>query len=239
MKKYIPVLCIILCINLAGCGKIDNDNTSSVNSPLPSSITSNDQNTTVAPDNKQEETTDITKKEENTANPVQSESPEETPANEQENDEIQIFNLSEDTPYKNTDHSIKILGLKEYKLLKTDLYVDKPKKGKKFLVLFLAVANNTKKDEYINVNSLTSKIDGKKTDNSFLVNEPKNYSTIFTNIAAGERKAGFIVWEVPSGWKKFEMTYDGWTYTNNLSVKCEFTPDDLSDPPIYSEEVLY
>ena len=70
MKKYIPVLCIILCINLAGCGKIDNDNTYSVNSPLPSSITSNDQNTTVAPDNKQEETTDITKKEENTANPV-------------------------------------------------------------------------------------------------------------------------------------------------------------------------
>ena len=239
MKKYISMLCIILCINLAGCGKIDNSNSSSINTSLSSGMVFGDNNSTLVPDNnKQEETTD-TPKEEPSSNPSQNEIPEETPANESDSDEIQIFNLSEDTPYKNTDHSIKILGLKEYKSLKSDLYVDKPQKGKKFLVLFLAVANNTKKDEYINVNSLTSKIDGKKTDNSFLVNEPKNYSTIFTNIAAGERKAGFIVWEVPSGWKKFEMKYDGWTYTNNLSVKCEFTPDDLSDPPIYSEEVLY
>lgn len=240
MRKYIPILCILLCINMAGCGKIDNGSTSSVNSPAPTGIADNGQNTTLTPDNnKQENTTDTSGQGENTGDTEQSGNPEETPGDEAVNDETQIFNLSEDTPYRNTDHSIKILGLKEYKTLKSDLYVDKPGKGKKFLVLFLAVANNTQKDEYINVNSLTSKIDGKETSNSFLVNEPKNYSTIFTNIAAGERKAGFIVWEVPSGWKKFEMEYDGWTYTHNLSIKCEFTPDDLSDPPIYSEEVLY
>ncbi len=73
------MLCIILCINLAGCGKIDNS--------------------TLVPDNnKQEETTD-TSKEEPSNNPSQNEIPEETPANEPDSDEVQIFNLSEDTPY--------------------------------------------------------------------------------------------------------------------------------------------
>ena len=118
MKKYISMLCI----NLAGCGKIDNSNSSSINTSLSSGMVFGDNNSTLVPDNnKQEETTD-TPKEEPSCNPSQNEIPEETPANESDSDEIQIFNLSEDTPYKNTDHSIKILGLKEYKSLKSDLY---------------------------------------------------------------------------------------------------------------------
>lgn len=237
MKKYISVLYIILCIILSGCGNID---TSPDSTPIASNIKSNTIEKVPLDNNDKNDDSQDNKKNEISLNTPNPDKDSQKPSlNKTKNEEIEIFNLSEDTPYKTSEHSVKILGLKEYKSLKSKLYVDKPGKGNKFLVLFLAVANNTKKDEYINVNSLSAKVDSKKIENTFLVNEPKNYSTIFTNIAAGERKAGFIVWEVPSGWKKFEMKYDGWTYTNNLSVKCEFTPDDLSDPPIYSEEVLY
>ena len=237
MKKCILALCIILCIALDGCGKTDSSSTST---SLSSGMTQNSTDTPV-PDNtgKKDSTQDNGEQEETASPAVTDETPQETPSGGNGDDKIEIINLSEDTPYNDSEHSVKILGLKEYKSLKSDLYTDKPKKGNKFLVLFLAVANNTGNDEYINVNYLSAKVDGKKIENSFLVNEPKNYATIFTDIGAGKRKAGFIVWEVPSGWKKFNMVYDGWTYTSNFSIKCKFTPKDLSDPPMYSQDVLY
>ena len=237
MKKYTLVLCIILCIALNGCGKTD---TSSTSTSLSSGMAQNNAATPVPDNTGKKDNIQNNGKQEETASPaVPDETPQETPSGGTSDDKTETFDLSEDTPYKDSEHSVKILGLKEYKSLKSDLYTDKPKKGNKFLVLFLAVANNTGNDEYINVNYLSAKVDGKKIENSFLVNEPKNYATIFTNIAAGKRKAGFIVWEVPSGWKKFNMVYDGWTYTSNFSIKCKFTPKDLSDPPMYSQDVLF
>lgn len=237
MKKYIPVLCTILCIALGGCGNTD---TSSTGTSLSSGMAQNSA-ATLVPENtgKKDNIQDNGKQKETAAPEVTDDPKKETPSGGTGDDGVEIFNLSEDTPYKDSEHSIKILGLKEYKSLKSDLYVDKPQKGNKFLVLFLLVSNNTGNDEYINVNYLSAKVDGKEIENSFLVNEPKNYATIFTNIGAGERKAGFIVWEVPSGWKKFNMVYDGWTYTSNFSIKCKFTQKDLSDPPMYSQEVLF
>ncbi len=35
-------------------------------------------------------------------------------------------------------------------------------------------------------------------------------------------------------WKKFEIIYDGWKDIDNISIKAEFTPKDLSAPLIYN-----
>lgn len=233
MKKTLTILCIILSISLIGCGKIDSDNTSSnTNQSSSTNITENN--------NESDNTDGTSSNNENSQNNNSNDNNlEESPSEEPETDVVEEFTLSEDTPYSGSEHSVKILGLKEFKSLKSELYTDKAKKGKKFLVLFLAIANTSTKDEYINVNYLSAKVDGKEIENTFLVNEPKSYTTIFTDISAGGRKAGFIVWEVPSNWKKFEMTYDGWKDAYNISIKSKFTPKDLSNPPIYSERVLY
>ncbi|MCI9080288.1 MAG: DUF4352 domain-containing protein [Lachnospiraceae bacterium] len=103
---------------------------------------------------------------------------------------------------------VKILGLKEYKELKDKNYTDKAKKGKEFLVLFLSIRNDSSEDDYINYNYISAKVDGKKIEHTFLVYEPKGYSTIFTHIPAGKSIGGFIVWEVPSNWEKLEFVYN-------------------------------
>lgn len=137
--------------------------------------------------------------------------------------------------YSDGDREVKILGLKEYKKIKTDKFTDKPKKGKKFLVLFLSVRNQMSEGVYFHVDYLHARLDGKEISNTVLLNEPEGYTTMFTTIPAKSEQAGFIVWEVPSDWKKLKLTYEGWKGSNGLTLKGTLTPKDLSAPDALSE----
>ena len=85
----------------------------------------------------------------------------------------------------------------------------------------------------MNYNYLSAKVDGKDIEHTFLINDPRNYPTIFTHIESGKTVAGFIVWEVPKNWKNFKVVYDGWKDINNVSIEATFKPKDLFNPPIY------
>lgn len=138
--------------------------------------------------------------------------------------------LSLKQKYSDTARSISILGLKEYKTIKTEKYTDKASKGKKYLVLFLEVCNKGYEKDYFNVNYLTTKVDGKEIENTFLVNEPEGYTTIFANIAAGDTAKGFIVWEVPKEWKKLDVKYEGWRDSDGLTLNAQLTKKNLKNP---------
>ena len=135
--------------------------------------------------------------------------------------------------YSDAERTVSILGLKEYKKIKTDKYVDKASKGKKYLVLFLSVYNKGIENDYFNVNYLSAEVDGKDTENTFLFNEPEGYPTIFTNIEGGDTMEGFIVWEVPEGWKKLKVSYKGWKDTDGLTLNAGLGKKDLKKPPHY------
>ena len=137
--------------------------------------------------------------------------------------------------YSDSDREVSIVGLKEYKKIKTDKYTDTAGKGKKYLVLFLKVRNRTSEKVYFNVNYLSAKVDGKEIENTVLFNEPEGYPTIFSNIAADSYYGGFIVWEVPKGWKKMEVTYEGWRDSDGLTLNSTLTKEDLTKPEKYSE----
>lgn len=140
--------------------------------------------------------------------------------------------------YSDNIRNIKTLGLKEYKELKSDRYdakkkkglLDKPAKGKKYLVLFLSVENTDKEDLYFHVNYLSAKVDGKKIENTFLLNDPEGYRTIFRTIKAGDFNEGFIVWEVPKDWKKLEITFKGFEPYGGKCLKLTATRKSLKDP---------
>lgn len=136
--------------------------------------------------------------------------------------------------YSDSDREVSILGLKEYKKIKTDKYTDKAKKGKKFLVLFLKVRNRTNEKVYFNVNYLSAKVDGKDIVNTVLFNDPEGYPTIFSNIAANSYYEGFIVWEVPINWKKIKISYEGWRDSDGLTLDSTLTKKDLAAPEKYS-----
>ncbi len=137
--------------------------------------------------------------------------------------------------YSDPERELSIVGIKEYKTLKTDKYTDKAKKNKKFLVLFLKVRNRTNEKIYFNVNYLSAKVDGREIENTFLVNDPEGYPTVFSNIVPDSYYGGFIVWEVPEDWKKMEVAYEGWRDSDGLTLNSKFTKKDLFEPEEYSK----
>ena len=234
-KVYLGIItAAALCISLPGCGKIENDTSSSTPSATPVSESSNSSNTTepVATEVPEETASPADTTETPVQEPPQVDepvTPEQTPAAE-----IKTEKLSASQDYSDAYRLVKVLGLKEYKKLDSDKYNDKAKKGKKFLVLFLSIRNDTSEEDYINYNYISAKVDGKKIEHTFLLNDPKGYPSIFSHVPANEGIGGFIVWEVPSVWKTLEFKYNGWKDINNISLEAKFTPDDLSDPVIYN-----
>ena len=241
-KICLTLLFILLLINITGCGKPEaSDSTDTGNSTNSSSMADNSNNNNVAEDNladvPPEETVspEITKtpEPEQTATPEPEESPKQT-----KKPKTEIAKLSSKQQYSDENKVVKVLGLKEYKKIEGDDFTDNAGKGKKYLVLFLSITNNTSEEDYINYNYISAKVDGKKIEHTFLMNQPKSYPTIFTHVPAGGTIGGFIVWKVPDDWKKFEFVYDGWEGRDNISLKAKFTPGDLSDPLIYNANNL-
>ncbi len=217
-KIYLGIIITALCISFSGCGKKEKvaENTST---PVPE--TTQQVNNTESPASSETELPTESTPE------ITTEAPTKTP-------EIRTEKLTPSQDYTDTYRTIKVLGLKEYKKIKGDTYTDKAKNGKKFLVLFLSAKNVSGQEDYINYNFVSAKVDGKDIKHTVLANDPKGYPTFFTHIPAGKSIGGFIVWEIPSGWKKFQFIYNGWKDINNVSMKAEFTPEDLSDPVIYN-----
>jgi len=152
----------------------------------------------------------------------------------QETPEPKKASVSLKNEYSDTARTVSVLGLQEYKAIKTDKYVDKAPKGSRYLALFLKVYNKGNEKDYFNVNYLTAKVDGRKTENTFLFNEPEGYPTIFTNIGGGETVEGFIVWKVPANWKRLKVTYKGWKDIDGLTLDTELSRKDLKKPEHYN-----
>lgn len=205
--KQLLILLLVGSIFLTGCGKVNSSNTDKATSPKDAKSTA---------DNTIASTPDA-----NALNP-------ETPA-------PTTGTFAANQGYSDADREVSVLGLKEYKKLKSDKYNDKAKNGKKYLVLFLKVRNRTSSKIYFHVDYLSAKIDGKKIKNTVLFNEPEGYPTIFANIAPDSYYGGYIAWEVPENWKKLEVTYEGWRDSDGLTLNSAFTRKDLAKPERYSE----
>ncbi len=229
-RVFIAVLIISFCISAQGCGKISNQNNADNANNETQASTAPSTDVSKEPDN------NIQDKETNKPDITDSPDISDTPGDNvpAETTEPKSGKLSTNEQYSDAYRVVKFLGLKEYKTLKGDNYTDKADKNKKFLVLFLSIKNTSADNDYINPNYISAKVDGKNIEHTFLVNDPKSYPTLFTNIEAGKTIGGFIVWEVPNNWKKFQMEYSAWKNIDGLVLTAKFTPDDLKDPIIYN-----
>lgn len=213
-QKYFMTILLVGSILLSGCGKTQNT-ANSKSSPTATS-------------------------EESGGNSAKADTPPETDSSQNPGNQIietpvpKSASVTLKKEYSDAERTFSILGMQEYKTIKTDKYKDKASKGKKYLVLFLKIYNKGNEKDYFNVNYLTTKVDGKKTENTFLFNEPEGYPTIFANIESGETTEGFIVWEVPENWKKLTVTYEGWKDIDGLTLDAELTKKDLKKPEQYS-----
>lgn len=226
MKKKYSIVPLILCITIlfSSCGKEGTDKLTDISfSPDPGMSYSEESKTP----------------EENTSMPEEDETNTENQETEESNvppEEKEIIKASIDTEtgYNDEDRQVSVIGFKHYKKLESKLYKDTAAKNNEFIVLFLEITNKQNDKDYINVNYLSAKVDGKEITNSVLFNEPEGFQTIFKNVEAGGLLRGFIVWEVPENWKKIKVVYNGWKDNSNLSLDCTLTPEDYFDPPQYS-----
>lgn len=216
-QRYIIPAILLFTLLVSGCGKTEN----AVNNAPSSSAAGGTLDSTANPvgtDKTDPDTQDRP-----------TDQPRETP-------DPQKASINLKKEYSDSSRTVSILGLREYKKIKTDKYTDKASKGKKYLVLFLKVYNKGTEADYFNVNYLTAKVDGKEIENTFLFNEPEGYPTIFTNIGSGKTAEGFIVWEVPEDWKKMKVTYKGWEDTDGLTLDAELSRKNLKKPEKYNGE---
>lgn len=220
-RKHYIISALLLCsLLLSGCGKRQ-DNSSSTSPSSTAGSSANSQQKTDSSDGAGEQ---------QKGNPQGIEVPEGDNAQPIETPVPKSATVSRKKEYSDPERTVSILGLQEYKKIKTEQYTDKAAKGKKYLVLFLEVYNKKKDKDYFNVNYLSAKVDGKEIENTFLFNEPEGYQTIFANIAGGSTAEGFIVWEVPEKWKKMEVTYAGWRDSDGLTLDAKLTKKDLKKP---------
>lgn len=221
IKKLLYGILIFSSVMLiSGCGKDNEINTDSSSGQISVQT--------------EPETTEQSNNQDETESPSESPLTETNKPIEEPEEEIKTEELFIEQVYSSTHHSVKILGLKEYKKLEEEKYTDKPSKGKKYLVLFLSIKNTGTEDDYINANYVHGEVDGTEIEHTFLVNSPRNYPPVFKHITAGSTIKGFIVWEVPKNWKKLVFYYDGWQYTDEIFLKCTLKKKDLFNPPIYS-----
>ncbi len=217
MKKFFKLFIANMCIIVlfSSCGKAN------------SGIQSNSEVITSGEKNNNEKKEATPKPEEATSNNLD-------PETEQEpEDEKKLIQASVDAQagYADDKRQIDVIGFKSYKKLESKSYKDKAGKNKEFIVLFLEINNSQNDSDYINVNYLTAKVDGKKTENKVLFNDPEGFKTVFQNIGPGKTAKGFVAWEVPSNWKEIKVIYNGWKDSDNLSINCTLTPDDYFSPP--------
>ena len=220
MKKQhsiIPVI-ILSILLLSGCGKKGDAPVNPASSDPGNNVISSEE----------------ANKTDNESQDIDASQPQDENSQVQETPEPKKASVSLKNEYSDTVRTVSILGLQEYKTIKTDKYVDKAPKGSRYLALFLRVYNKENEKDYFNVNYLTAKVDGRKIENTFLFNEPEGYPTIFTNIGGGEAIEGFIVWEVPADWKKLKVTYKGWKDIDGLTLDAELSRKDLKKPGHYN-----
>lgn len=138
-----------------------------------------------------------------------------------------------DEPYSSSTAGVEILGFERYDSLEGKHLTDKPTEGNCYLVLFLSVKNYSFDNLYMNPDDLRTGVDGKAVSNTFLLNDPKGYSSIFDTISAGYEQQGFIVWEVPAEWRELSVQFRQWRYSEKVFLNMTFTPEDYLEAPSF------
>ena len=124
--------------------------------------------------------------------------------------------------------SIALLYAKEYDSIDSEYYSDKPTDGNKFLVLFFDVKNVSAGNEYFNNMYFEGYADDYSVNSALIMGSPDGMSSVGGDIDAGKMSKGIMVYEVPSDWKEFEISYKDGLWTSHKAATFMVGKEDVS-----------
>ena len=105
-------------------------------------------------------------------------------------------------------------------------YTNKPDNGKKYLVLFFDVENDSPKNLFVNSFYFKAYEDDYSISESYIMGDIDGYSMLSGEIAPGKKTKGYLSYEVDPGWKSFEVKYQ--EFGDSGSLDFIVTPSELS-----------
>ncbi len=157
--------------------------------------------------------------------------PEESSSSKQESDLPEYAKVGQ--VVTGDDWSIALLYAKEYDSIGSEFYSDQPSEGKKFLVLFFDVMNVSSENDHFNPFYFEGYADDYSTNAAFITSEPDEMQDLGGDIDAGKMAKGYMVYEVPSDWKTFEISYKDGIWTSHRAATFLVNREDVS-PQDYS-----
>ena len=169
---------------------------------------------------------------------------EETSLSENEKEDEQIIESAEaesyivkiNEPYNSAGISVEILGLETYASLETDRYIDNAIEGQEYVVVYLKINNMSTQDEYFNYNDLQSYFDGEAVDTTYLINNPKDYQSIFNVLPANSETKGYLVYQVPKDWKELKIEYNGWEISRGIKLQFLLNATEIKEVEAFGSE---
>lgn len=86
-------------------------------------------------------------------------------------------------------------------------FIDTPEEGKEYLLFFFDVENISDDNKYISYYDFDGYVDDVACDTAIIFNNANGVDSLAVNLASGKKAQGFVAFEVPKGWKSFEVHY--------------------------------
>ena len=98
-------------------------------------------------------------------------------------------------------------------LLKTDNYTYN---GDGYLIFFFVVENGSNSDKLISYLNFRGIVDGEEVSSSFMLGKIDDVGNLNKNVKSGEKVNGYVAFEAPDNWEKFDLRYRKYLTNNEI-----------------------
>lgn len=124
---------------------------------------------------------------------------------------------------------ISLLDSKTYSSIPTDneFLKQEAASGKEYLILFFEAENISDENDYFNYLYFKAYADDTSVDIATIMGDIDGYGSVSGDVASGKKIKGYAAWEVDTGWKNFEVSYNDDFGSNKTTASFKVSSGDI------------